>query len=77
MLTRQIGHTRIRIQEQRPTSESIMYDEWFGTAKIEGQEIPFTTNYDSLETGREYHIVYERTKIPTGEAGIRIHDVIS
>jgi hypothetical protein len=35
------------------------------------------TDSDSLETDVEYHVVYERTEIPTGEAGIRIHDVIS
>ena len=72
-----IGHTRIRIREQRQASGSVIFDDWFGTAQIDGEELPFTTNCDGLEADNEYHVVYERTEIPTGEAGIRIHDVIS
>jgi hypothetical protein len=77
MLSQRIGHARIRIREQQETSESAIFDNWFGTAQVDGQEPPFTTNCDRLETDSEYHVIYERTKTPTGEAGIRIHDVIS
>jgi len=66
-----------RLREQRQTSESAMFDDWFGTAQIDGEELSFTTNCDRLEPKTEYYVVYERTEIPTGEAGIRIHDVIS
>ena len=77
MLSQQIGHAQIRIQEKQRASESAMLDNWFGTARINGEELPFTTDSDCLEVDDEYHIVYERTELPTGEAGIRIHDVIS
>jgi hypothetical protein len=77
MSAQRISHARIQVREQRQASESTVLDNWFGTAEIDGEDIPFTTNCDSLETDREYYVVYERTEIPTGEAGVRIHDVIS
>ena len=77
MPSQRVGHARIRIQEQRQANESAIFDDWFGAAQIDGGELPFTTNCDGLEVDNEYHVIYERTEIPTGEAGIRIHDVIS
>jgi hypothetical protein len=77
MPSQRVGHARIRVQEQQQANESAIFDDWFGTAQIDGEELPFTTNYDGLEADNEYHIVYERTEVPTGEAGIRVHDVIS
>lgn len=77
MPSQRVGHARIRIQEQQQANESAIFDDWFGTAQIDGGELPFTTNCDGLEVDNEYYVVYERTEVPTGEAGIRIHDVIS
>lgn len=77
MLEKYIGHVEVQIQDCRQSSNSIFYDEWFGTAQIEGEEYRFTTDCDGLRIDEEYHVVYERTEVPTGESGIRIHDVIS
>jgi hypothetical protein len=74
--SQRIGHARVQIQQQREGSESPIFDDWFGTAQVDNQELPFTTNCNSLEVNNEYDIVYERTELPTGEAGIRIHEVI-
>lgn len=77
MLDNHIGHARVEIEEYRQANNSVLNDDWFGTAQVENETLPFMTDCDKLEVNKEYHVVYERTESPTGKSGIRIHDVIS
>ena len=67
----------IRIREQRQGSESAIFHNWFRIAQVDDQELPSTTNCNSSEVDNEYGIMYEQAELPTGEAGVRIHEVIS
>ena len=76
-LTKRVGHAQVQIRDYRKARKSLLHDDWFGTAKVGKEVFPFTTNNEQLETNQKYHIVYEKVENPTGEAGIKIHDVIS
>jgi hypothetical protein len=75
MASQWMGYTRIR--EQRQGSESAIFHNWFGIARVDDQELPSTTNCNSSEVDNEYGIMYERAELPTGKTGVRIHEVIS
>lgn len=77
MASQLIGYTRIRIRERRQGNESAILDNWFGIAQVYNQKLPFATSCNVLEVDDEYDIIYERTELPMGEAGIRIHEAIS
>ena len=77
MLDKQIGHTKVQIRERRRTVKSPLHDDWFGTAVVARKKLWFMSNCEKLEENKEFHVVYEKTQIPSGDFGIRIHDVIT
>jgi len=75
MASQWMGYKQIR--EQRQGSKSAIFHNWFGIAQVDDQELPSITNCNSSEVDNECGIMYERAELPTGEAGVRIHEVIS
>ena len=75
-LTKRIGHAQIQIRDRRRYKKSLRYDDWFGTAQLDNKTFCFVTDRDDIKEGERYHVVYEKVKTPTGEVGIKIHDVI-
>jgi polyisoprenoid-binding protein YceI len=76
-LTKRIGHAQIQIRDRRRHKKSLRYDDWFGTAQLDDMTFRFVTDRDDIKEGERYHVVYEKLETPTGEVGIKIHDVIS
>ena len=67
-----IDHERVQIKERRQTKSLALDDDWFDTSQVENETLPFMTDCDKLGIDKEYHVVHERTKAPTGESGIRV-----
>jgi len=63
-----IGHERVQIEECRQTKSLALDDNWFDTAQVENETLPFVTDCDKLGINKEYHVVHERTEAPTDES---------
>lgn len=49
VLDKHIGHAEIAVRDCRKARRSPIHEDWFGTAQIDGETFPFSTNCCDLE----------------------------
>lgn len=76
-MSERISHTNVEVKSRRHTGKRPLYDEWIGTAEINGSEVQFMTDCNTIEPGDEYHVVFEKIEITPGDPAIKIHDIIN
>jgi len=77
VLRNRIGHAKVEIRDRRRVKEPLLRENWVGTVQVNEEEALFVTDNEILEPDKNYHVVYEKVETPIGEAGIKIHEVIS